>query len=59
MAAAPSEIDEELAAVTVPSFLKAGFRVGIFSGMALVGASSVSITVSPLRPATVTGAIST
>ncbi len=26
--------------------------------MALVGASSVSITVSPLRPATVTGAIS-
>ena len=35
MAAAPSEIDEELAAVTVPSFLKAGFRVGIFSGMAL------------------------
>ncbi|CFO08449.1 Uncharacterised protein [Bordetella pertussis] len=58
MAAAPSEIDDELAAVTVPSFLKAGLSVGIFSGMALVGASSVSITVSPLRPATVTGVIS-
>ncbi|CUJ15414.1 Uncharacterised protein [Achromobacter ruhlandii] len=58
MAAAPSEIDDELAAVTVPSFLNAGLSVGIFSGMALVGASSVSTTVSPLRPATVTGVIS-
>jgi hypothetical protein len=26
MAAAPSEMDEELAGVTVPSFLKAGFK---------------------------------
>ena len=30
-AAAPSAIDEEDAAVTVPSLPKAGFRVGIFS----------------------------
>ena len=44
--------------MTVPSFLNAGLRVGIFSGMALVGASSMSTTVSPLRPATVTGVIS-
>ena len=58
MAAAPSEIDEELAAVTVPSLLEGGLQGGDLSGMALVGASSVSITVSPLRPATVTGAIS-
>jgi len=28
-AAAPSEIDEALAAVIVPSFLNAGFRLGI------------------------------
>ena len=27
---APSEIDEEFAAVTVPFFLKTGFKVGIF-----------------------------
>ena len=32
---APSLIEEALAAVIVPSFLKAGFSVGIFSGMAL------------------------
>jgi hypothetical protein len=40
-AAAPSEIDEELAAVTVPPSRKAGFSCGIFSGRALPGCSSV------------------
>jgi hypothetical protein len=48
-AAAPSEIDEELAAVTVPSLRKAGFSVGIFSSCALKGCSSLSTTTSPLR----------
>jgi len=41
-AAAPSEIELELAAVTVPSFLNAGLSVGIFSRFALNGCSSVS-----------------
>ena len=36
-AAAPSEIDEALAAVIVPSLAKAGFSVGIFAGVALGG----------------------
>ena len=40
-AAAPSEIELELAAVTVPSFLKAGFSVGILSSWALSGCSSL------------------
>ena len=57
-AAAPSEIDEELAGVTVPSLRKAGFSVGIFSGLAVAGCSSAATTVSPLRVLTVTGAIS-
>ena len=35
-AAAPSEIEEEFAAVTVPSFAKAGFSVGILAGSALL-----------------------
>ena len=37
----------ELAAVTEPSLAKAGFRWGIFSGLALPGCSSVSTSVSP------------
>src|SRR3954471_12863446 len=57
-AAAPSLIDEALAAVIVPSLAKAGFRVGILSGLALVGCSSWLTTVSPPRPETVTGVIS-
>ncbi len=57
-AAAPSEIEEELAAVTVPPSRKAGFSVGILSGRAFSGCSSVSITVSPPRVFSVTGAIS-
>ena len=40
-AAAPSEIDDEFAAVTVPSFAKAGLSVGIFAGSARRGCSSV------------------
>ena len=57
-AAAPSEIDELVAAVIVPSLAKAGFSVGILSGMPLPGCSSVSTMTSPLRVATVTGTIS-
>ena len=57
-AAAPSEIDEELAAVTVPSGRKAGFSVGIFSGRAVCGCSSSETSVAPPRALTVTGAIS-
>ena len=57
-AAAPSEIEDEFAAVTVPSFAKAGLRVGILEASALPGCSSIAITVSPLRPATFTETIS-
>ena len=38
---APSEIELEFAAVTVPSALKAGLRDGIFSRLALPGCSSM------------------
>ena len=47
-AAAPSEIEEALAAVTVPSFLKAGFRPGILSICAFKGCSSLSTTTTRL-----------
>src|SRR5574338_16021 len=57
-AAAPSEMELELAGVTVPSLRKAGLRLGIFSTLALGGCSSSLICTSPLRPATVTGATS-
>ena len=57
-AAAPSEIELELAAVTVPPSRKAGFSVGIFSGRALGGCSSVATSVSDLPAFTLTGAIS-
>src|SRR5471032_2133845 len=57
-AAAPSLIDDDEAAVMVPSFLNAGRSVGIFSTLAFIGPSSLSMMVSPLRPDTVTGAIS-
>jgi hypothetical protein len=56
-AAAPSLIDDDEAAVTVPSFLKAGRSDGILSTLAFSGPSSFSMTVSPRRLATVTGAI--
>ena len=39
-AAPPSEIDDEVAAVTVPPSRNAGLRSGIFSGFARPGASS-------------------
>ena len=58
-AAAPSEIEEELAAVTVPSLLKAGFIVVILLTSQVPGVSSRATTVSPLRPFTVTGVTST
>src|ERR1700676_5235687 len=57
-AAAPSEILAELAAVTVPSFLNAGFIVGIFETSRVEGVSSVSTSVSPLRLLAVTATIS-
>ena len=58
-AAAPSLIDDELAAVTVPSFLKAGLREAIFSGRASLGPSSSSTTVLlPFLSTSSTGAIS-
>ena len=57
-AAAPSEIELELAAVTVPPSRKAGLSVGIFSGFALGGCSSVATSVSALPAFTLTGAIS-
>ena len=41
MAAAPSLIEELLAAVMVPSFLKAGLRPGILSSLTLPGVSSL------------------
>src|SRR3546814_13922795 len=57
-AAAPSEIDEALAAVIVPSLAKAGLSVGILAASTLAGCSSSAIVVMPLRVATSTGAIS-
>src|SRR5690349_6594545 len=42
-AAAPSEIELEFAAVTVPSLRNAGLSVGIFSKLALNGPSSCSM----------------
>ena len=57
-AAAPSEIELELAAVTVPPSRNAGFSVGILSGLALGGCSSVATSVSALPAFTLTGAIS-
>ena len=57
-AAAPSEMELELAAVTVPSLVNAGRNVGIFSGLALPGPSSVSTTTSPFRVLIVTSTIS-
>ncbi len=58
VAAAPSEMLDELAAVTVPSLLKAGFSVGILATSDLPGCSSVANSTSPLRVATLTGTIS-
>ena len=57
-AAAPSEMLAELAAVTVPSFLKAGLSAGIFDTSIVEGVSSLSMIASPLRVLVVTGATS-
>ena len=42
----------------IPTLKPAGFKVGIFSRLALSGVSSVSTNVSPFRPLMVTGTIS-
>ena len=57
-AAAPSLMDELDAAVMVPSFLNAGRSDDIFSNLTLPGPSSMAMAVSPARPLTVTGVIS-
>ena len=57
-AAAPSEIELELAAVTVPPSRNAGFSVGILSGLAFGGCSSAETIASLLPALTATGAIS-
>ena len=51
-------MDDELAAVTVPSFANAALRVGILSTFTVPGVSSAETTVSPRRPLIVTGVIS-
>jgi len=57
-AAAPSEIELEFAAVTVPSLRNAGFSAGIFSRFALNGCSSISTNFSSLPALIAIGAIS-
>ena len=58
-AAAPSLMPDAFAAVTVPSLEKAGFSFATESKVAPARMySSFSTTTSPLRPDTVTGAIS-
>ena len=58
-AAAPSLMPDALAAVTEPSLSNAGRSLEIESRVTpAFGYSSVSTTVSPLRPLIVTGAIS-
>ena len=57
-AAAPSEIELELAAVTVPSFAKAGLSVGIFAASAVSGCSSCTTSTAPFRPGALTATIS-
>jgi hypothetical protein len=54
-AAAPSLMELALAAVTVPSLLNAGLRVGILAASALAGCSSAATVSLPLRVVTVTG----
>ena len=58
-AAAPSLSGLEFPAVTVPSSLNTGFSFASASSVeSRRGPSSVSTTVSPLRPFTVTGTVS-
>ena len=51
-------MEEELAAVTVPSLPKAGRSEAILLMSQVPGVSSRATTVSPLRPFTVSGVIS-
>jgi hypothetical protein len=53
IAAAPSALADELAAVITPSALKAAFSVGTFSGFSLDGRSS---RITPVVPEVATGA---
>ena len=55
IAAAPSDIDDELAAVTVPFFAKAALSVGIRSISTAKGPSSLSMMTLPARLVTLTG----
>ena len=57
-AAAPSEIELELAGVTVPPSRKAGLSLGILARSAVNGCSSCFTSTVPERPLTVTGTIS-
>src|SRR4026207_2419454 len=57
-AAAPSEIELELGAVTVPSLRNAGLSVGVFSRLALNGCSSISTNFSSLPAFIAIGVIS-
>ena len=53
-----AEIEDEVAAVIVPSLAKAGRSCGILSGRPLSGCSSCSTVTSPLRVEKVTGTTS-
>ncbi len=55
---APSLTPEALPAVTVPSGFTIGLSFASASSVVSRGCSSSATTVSPLRPGTVTGAIS-
>ncbi|MOA38389.1 hypothetical protein D3C78_1600680 [compost metagenome] len=57
-AAAPSEIELELAAVTEPPSRNAGFNEAILSSLAFGGCSSLLITTCSLPTVTVNGTIS-
>jgi hypothetical protein len=57
-AAAPSLIEEALAAVIVPSLAKAGLRLGILEASPLAGCSSLETVSLPLRVLTSTATIS-
>ena len=57
-AAAPSEIEDEFAGVTVPPSRKTGFKVEILARSAVNGCSSRATSVAPLRDLTATGTIS-
>ena len=53
IAAAPSLMPDELPAVTVPSFVNAGFKEANFSRLVLRGCSSTSINLSSILTPTI------